>query len=218
MKKLLVSLLLVSSSAFASDCLSLYPNKIELKPKNTVELCSSFFVSMYDANNRAVIAVSEHLLQGSDVGKEERVNAFHSNSYVKNSPVPGEYLNTGYDKGHMAPAGDSASVEQMRETFLMTNMTPQEPTVNRDSWRMLEEQVRKEFARTNSDIWVLNIAIYQPTPKRIGKGIPVPSGYWKVVYLPSGTQFFYCDNKPNSKVVSMSSVDVVKLLENGGNF
>lgn len=218
MKKLLLSLAILSSSAFASDCSSLYPNSEPLQPKNTIELCSSFFVSMYDTNNRAVIAVSEHLLKGSDVGKEERVNAFHANPALKNSPLPGEYLNTGYDKGHMAPAGDSASVEQMRETFLMTNMTPQLPTVNRDSWKLLEENVRKQFAKINADIWVLNIAIYQPNPSRIGKGIPVPSGYWKIVYLPTETQFYYCDNKPNAKVVTMSNVDVNKLLQNGGNF
>lgn len=218
---MLSTLILLSAFHFnshASSCPDLYPKKTELVPANTVEICNSFFVSRYDPNNRAVVLVSEKLTKGSDVGKETRVNAFHADSRTKNSPEPSEYVNTGCDKGHMAPAGDSASADQMHETFVMTNMTPQVPTLNRLSWKDLEENVRKQFSKANSDMWVVNIALYQPNSARIGKGIPVPTGYWKIVYVGSETQFYFAENKPNAKVVQMYNIDVDSLIKNSTNF
>lgn len=39
---------------------------------------------------------------------------------------PNDYTNSGYDRGHMAPAGDAvASQAGMDETFLLTNIAPQ---------------------------------------------------------------------------------------------
>ena len=217
-KLILCSLiLLLSISVSASDCPGIYPDNTELTPVNTVELCSSFFVSRYSKEHRAVILVSEKLTKGSDVGKEERVNAFHADSRVVNSPTPSEYLNTHHDKGHMAPAGDSASPDQMHDTFLMTNMTPQEPTLNRQSWRILEENVRKQFKEVQADMWVVNIATYHSNPDMIGS-IPIPVGYWKIVYSPGKVDYYYANNKPQAVVMKMQRVDVQKLIQDAGKF
>jgi endonuclease G len=66
-----------------------------------------------------------------------------------------DYRNSGYDRGHMAPAGDfKRSREAMSETFLLSNMTPQRPSLNRGMWERLEEQVRS-LARSHGSIWVV---------------------------------------------------------------
>ena len=72
----------------------------------------------------------------------------------------------------------------------MTNMTPQEPTVNRISWRMLEANVR-----TMPATYIVTGAIYTGSTKTIGKhNVPVPTGYYKIVYLKDGTIKAYVAN------------------------
>jgi endonuclease G, mitochondrial len=218
-KSILSSILLtVSICASASDCPDLYPNQVELQPQDTVELCSSFFISRYSKDHRAVILVSEKLTKGSDVGKEERINAFHADTRVPSSPTPSEYLNTHHDKGHMAPAGDSASPEQMHETFLMTNMTPQNKNLNEVPWRLLEDKVRKQFVASGLDMWVVNVAVYSPGYLSIGKGIPIPEGYWEIVYSADKVNYYYGKNEDGQKIIEVQDVDVQKLIQDAGKF
>lgn len=219
MKKSILSLALFVSLSASANCPDLYPPTVKIPVlENTVELCNSFFVSIFDTNNKAVLVSSEHLTDHSSLGSVLRVNAFHADPRVKNSPKPSDYSGTGYDQGHMAPAADSANSDQMRETFLMTNMTPQEPTLNRISWKTLEENTRKQFAKIRGDMYVMNIAIYRPGAHRVGNGIPVPAGYWKIVYTASGTRYFYADNTPHAQVKEVGATDVSKLIKNSQNF
>ena len=145
MKKLLLAFLLVTAGvgfctvSHASNCPQLYADK-PIEVKGTVELCNTFFVSLYDKQNQRVILVAEHLKPNKD--SVPRNDQFHSDARIGHQPNPSQYANTGYDKGHMAPAGDASSIKEMYETFLMTNMTPQKPLLNRMAWRMLEEHTR----------------------------------------------------------------------------
>jgi endonuclease G len=219
MKKLLLALTVVfAASVFASDCRNLYPNiKIPVLP-NTIELCNSFYVTIFDTNNNGVIFVSEHLT-GKNVGSATRVNAFKIDRRLgKSGPTLEDYTGSNYDKGHMVPAADSSNSVQMKDTFLLSNMTPQEASLNRNSWRILEEKIRKSFLKSTGDAHVLTIAVYHPISKRIGKNIPVPSGYWKIVIRDFRTQYFYADNVPNAKVIEASGIDITNLIINAQNF
>jgi len=212
MKKLIIGAsLILSSMVYAGGCDNLYPNAKPVEVPNTVELCNSFYVSRFDTNNRATIATYE-LLSKAKTGKVARVNAFRADTRVKNSPAPQEYVNTGYDKGHMAPAADASTDQEMSETFLMTNMTPQEPTLNEQSWRLMEAAIRKQFDAGTKDLHILTIAVYDfNTAKRVGKGVPVPTGYYKVVYGDT-IDYYFAENKPNAKVTKYSRIDIEKVL------
>ena len=213
MKKLLTSFLIVLSSTVYAGCQQNYPKELSIVVPNTVELCSSFYVSIYDTNHKSVVFVSEKLSKDSTVGSATRVNAFQRDRRVgKDGATNSDYIGSGFDRGHMAPAADASDSAQMKETFLLTNMTPQEPTLNRNAWKKLEERVRKIRQTRNEDMWVLNIAIYPNEPKYIGNSIPVPSGYWKIVYTKDANFYYYVDNKPYATVLSVSAVDVNKLL------
>lgn len=209
MKNLLL-ILLFPINVFASNCPQLYPNN-PIEVSGTVELCNSFYVSLYDKQNQRVILVSEHLRHGS-VGSVERVNQFHSDSRIGRNPSPSQYIDTGYDKGHMAPAGDASNTKEMYETFLMTNMTPQKPTLNRDAWRMLEEHTRTLFSKSKSDMFVVNIAMYNSN-NRIN-GISIPTGYWKIIFVDGSTFYYYADNVNNAPVVQKPRVAINSLLPN----
>jgi len=214
MKKLLLSFLLIGAgmgvcvTSQASSCPDLY-NVTPIEVKGTVELCNTFFVSLYDKGNHRVIVVAEHLKHGS-IGSAERLNQFHSDDRIGKNPSPTQYSNTGFDKGHMAPAGDSSNAAEMYQTFLMTNMTPQKPTLNREAWRMLEEHTRTLFTQSKSDMYVVNIAVYAGNNKM--NGIPVPTGYWKIITVDGATTYYYADNVDKAPVVQKPRVTIESLL------
>ena len=61
-----------------------------------------------------------------------------------------DYRGSGYDRGHLVPSADSNSSRlENSETFLMTNMAPQHPDLNRKIWRMLEDKARKIALKEN---------------------------------------------------------------------
>lgn len=58
--------------------------------------------------------------------------------------VTQDYAHSGYDRGHMCPAGDSRwSAQAMKESFYMTNICPQHPNLNGGDWHELEQSCRR---------------------------------------------------------------------------
>ena len=211
LKAVLASMLVAVGSIAAASCPSLYPNNVPLNVASTIELCNSFFVVRYDVERHASVLTSEIV---RPIEAPSRVNAFHADPrepYV----TPSDYARTGYDKGHMTPSGDATTAQEMAETFAMTNMTPQQPTVNRESWKDLEEQIRHRVQQIGKPVYVITGAVYSQPLKFIGHNndIPVPSGYYKVVYYPDGIQTFYANNVPNSPVLPYTG-NIQKLLTN----
>ena len=205
MKKLLLTFLLCNS-AFAGNCDYLYPKSKELAVTGTVELCNSFYVSRFDALAHKVILTSEVVRPSRDLVK--RTNDFRADYRVPYPVSPKQYLNTGYDRGHMVPAADATSEKEMHETFFMTNMTPQEPTLNRKSWKNLEERIRQNSTNLKLDLVVVTGAVYEAQPKLVNK-IPVPQAYYKVVFFPDGkTDAYYAPNIKDSVVKPTSIKDI----------
>jgi endonuclease G len=207
MKKLLalIALLFISSqpAQAASNCPNLYPNGKEIVVPNTVELCSEFFVTVFDTKNNANVFSSE--ITTPRTNKVARKNDFRADKRVPKGPTPEDYTNSGYDRGHMTPAADSNSDKQMSETFLMTNMTPQLPSVNRVAWRMLEDRVRSvPFTH------VITGAVYKYPAKTIGKNkVPVPVALYKIAYFASGNvAVYYVDNIDKATVRTMPIEDI----------
>ena len=127
-------------------------------------------------------------LLGEEVqGEEPRSNDFCADPDVKGSATPEDYRYTGYDRGHMAPAGDMKwDPEAMRQSFLMTNMCPQAPELNRGAWKKLEEKCRARAMADSAIIVVCGPIFDGPEPKmRLGDtGVAVPDRFFKVVLMP----------------------------------
>jgi endonuclease G len=203
MKNLIALFLLFATPAYASDCANLYPNGKEIVVPKTVELCSEFFVTVFDTEHNANVFSSE--IATPRTNKIARKNDFRADKRIPNGPTPDDYTNTGYDRGHMTPAADSNSDKQMSETFLMTNMSPQLPTVNRVAWRLLEERTRAvPFT------YVITGAVYTYPAKTIGKNkVPVPVALYKVVYLQKGEKtIYFVDNIDKATVSTISEADL----------
>ena len=117
--------------------------------------------------------------------------------------LPSDYTRSGYDRGHLAPAADfKFSQRIMRETFFMSNITPQAPQFNRGIWSDLENQVRI-WARRDNGLYVVTGPVLKPGLPTIGKAneVSVPAKFYKVI--------LYC-NKPTIRMIGF-------LLNNEGS-
>ena len=94
-----------------------------------------------------------------------------------------DYANSGWTKGHMACAGDFHWDEDaMKETFYLTNICPQDKTLNAGDWNYLEKKVRS-WAKKHGSVWVVSGPIAGSGKYgRIGeRGVEIPDAFFKAV-------------------------------------
>jgi len=116
-------------------------------------------------------------------GEIERTDNFRPDtSILTGSATPGDYRGSGFDRGHLAPAGDMKwSREAMSQSFLMSNMSPQLPAFNRGIWRRLETEVRN-WALEKDSLYVITGPLFTAGDSLIGaNGVGIPGHYFKVL-------------------------------------
>lgn len=101
------------------------------------------------------------------------------------SATPDDYKGSGYDRGHLAPAGDMAySAVTMKESFFMSNMSPQNPSFNRGIWNSMEENVRSVAGKCDCLYVVTGPVLEKPASEYASIGaneVSVPEFYYKVM-------------------------------------
>lgn len=116
--------------------------------------------------------------------EEERTDNFREDKDVTSgSALPEDYKKSGYDRGHLCPAGDMAwSETTMSESFYMSNMSPQKPAFNRGIWKTLETDVR-EWAKVEEELYIVAGGVLQPGLETIGtkNKVAIPKLYYKVI-------------------------------------
>lgn len=97
-----------------------------------------------------------------------------------------DYMRSGYDRGHQCPAADNRwSQEAMNQSFLLTNICPQSPKLNKYEWNRLESQCR-DWANEYGSVYIVCGPLFSVSShKRIGQSvkIPVPSAFFKVILV-----------------------------------
>jgi len=115
----------------------------------------------------------------------KRTNDFRSDpGIVGGSANPEDYIRSGYDRGHLAPAADMHwSTNVMSESFFMSNMSPQTPGLNRNTWACAEEFTRDVAIREGSVFVVSGPVVTNQAPRVIGRNkVVVPDAFYKVIY------------------------------------
>lgn len=94
----------------------------------------------------------------------------------------GNYKKSGYDKGHLCPAGDRRFTKEAHdETFLTSNISPQEHKFNAGVWNRLEQKVRY-WAKKNDGVFVITGGVLKDNLKAIGdENVSVPNQFYKVI-------------------------------------
>ena len=115
----------------------------------------------------------------------DKAAGFSADPNVPGCPSPSDYTHSGYDRGHMAPAGDMKWKQSaINQSFYMTNICPQAGELNRGAWKKLEEKCRQKAA-ADSAIVIVCGPIFTPgvDHETIGYDtrIPVPDKFFKVI-------------------------------------
>lgn len=92
------------------------------------------------------------------------------------------YKNSGYTKGHLCPAADRiASKDDYNETFLTSNISPQNYEFNAGVWNRLEQKVRY-WATKNDGLYVVTGGVLTEGLETIGfEDVAVPKYFYKVL-------------------------------------
>ena len=110
-------------------------------------------------------------------------NQFVPDRKVKNnSALTGDYTKSGYDRGHMLPAGDfKCCQELMNETFFMSNIAPQVPDFNRGIWENIESRVRG-WAVRDEELFIVTGPVLRKGLPTIGRynSVAVPEFFYKI--------------------------------------
>jgi endonuclease G len=144
-----------------------------------------------------------------------------------------DYRNSGYDRGHLVASANQREVEvQNSETFLLSNMSPQHPDLNRRIWKDLEEAVRELNSKSNIyETYVIcgPIFDFNKLVKTIGSEddngvtLPVPHAYFKSVLTENSRGAlnmwsFIIPNKASSKPIEDFLVPTTQVEKYSGLF
>lgn len=102
-----------------------------------------------------------------------------------------DYLNSGFDRGHLVSSANQIATQiQNSETFLLSNMSPQNPSFNRGVWKKLENAVRTLSDKKNIlETYVISGPLFLfdteikviASTKNDGVTLPIPHAYFKSI-------------------------------------
>ena len=112
------------------------------------------------------------------------------------------YKGSGYDRGHLCPAGDRRFSEVAYvETFYTSNVSPQNREFNAGIWNRLEQQVR-QWCRRYGDLYIVTGGVLNDDLPEIGEeGVEVPEYFYKIIYSPSQDQKIISFLIPNKEQI-----------------
>jgi len=177
---------------------------IESNGKRTpcdIVLDKKYYNICYNYDLKGALFVS-YLLSGDTVNA---VNIINRPSFYEDKSLPKEYESrssdyrgSGYDRGHLASdASFDYSQDSLKSVYVMSNIIPQYPSVNRYSWSDTEDEERM-LAVKYGEVEVIIGVVYDDNPQRIGADfIAVPAAFYKTIFSADGSQVcYYYDNIP----------------------
>lgn len=185
MKTLLLSFILFLSSVLFAQ--------LELPKYNETDTIIKHFAYTLSYNSKYKQAnwVAYLLTREETKSIYSRGNNFCADPLLNGTDFSIDYYKSGYDRGHLAPAGDMGFSEiAMNESFYYTNMSPQLPRFNRGVWKSLETQVRN-WAIEYDSLYVVTGPIFSDSMKVIGPHqVAVPNAYYKVLLQKRNGEWF----------------------------
>lgn len=177
---------------------------------------------VYSEEHEQAVWVAYELTDPETRGPEERASGFYEDPAVSTgSATDADYAGSGFDRGHLAPAGDMTwSPKAMVESFYYSNMSPQQPSFNRGIWKKLETMVRAWGQQYESVFVVTGPVLEAGTPVIGPNKVSVPSYYYKVVFRQSGTDCktigFLMPNASSSEPILSFSVTIDEIERRTG--
>jgi endonuclease G len=165
------------------------PPVVEKHPMQRA-LCYDAFAILHSGESKTAVFVAQKLNRASIADADEkRTNRFFPDARLRSAEraTLDDYKGSGFDRGHLAPAGDMPTAKAMAQSFSLANMVPQAPEHNRGVWaKTVEAATRKYVSRATGDVYVITGPVYVPSIAEslsIGRGeVRVPKFLFKLVY------------------------------------
>ena len=155
--------------------------------------------------------VAYELTKEEALGDNPRKDKFAQDKRANGAQATKEdYRNSGWDRGHMAPAGDMKwDIKAMDETYYFTNICPQNHELNNGDWKELEEKCR-DWALEYGNVYIAcgPIVLNNEHGKLGESRVVIPDKFYKVVLLRKGGEYhgagfiFHNPPKRNSRLSS----------------
>lgn len=152
-------------------------------------LCNQEYAVYHSGARLTPVWSAEHL---TDEAVAKAHDLQRVNDFREDERIPSQYRSwltdfrgSGLDRGHCAPNGDFDNPQAASESFLLSNMIPQNRDLNRGLWERIEVATRF-LAKESGDAYIVTGPLFEETanPPHAGR-VPVPSHIWKLIYLPS---------------------------------
>lgn len=158
--------------------------RITTYPHPLLVLTNLGYIAAYDESRKDPAWVCYRLNKVASLIAPPRPQSFSTDARTKAKVKSADYTGTGYDRGHMAPNYGIAVCYQGQaqlETFLMSNIIPQKPNLNRKVWEHLEEREIKTYAQNFGTVWIITGPVFDKQPARLSSGIAVPAKCFKII-------------------------------------
>ncbi len=160
------------------------------KPQAVYERVREAYVLAQDGRLKISLWVQYELSQQDLQGTATRTDNFRADTSIPfgyRSELS-DYSSSGFDRGHMAPAGDMKRSEQvMSESFFLSNMVAQVGSgFNRHIWKYLEDAVRG-WVEQRGTLTIITGPVFAVEGGRvsyqvIGNGhVAVPTHFYKII-------------------------------------
>jgi endonuclease G, mitochondrial len=178
--------LVTATQADANTCAHVAPHGVpQITLSNSQIICRRGYVLQHDNLARIPAWVSYTLSREQTLACAPRPDRFEPDPALRPDQRAdvSDYRRSGYDQGHMAPNADlSWDPQVQRESFYLSNITPQLPGLNRGLWRELEGIIRAwAYERGSLTIYVGPIYNRQSTHTIGVNRVVVPDAFFKVV-------------------------------------
>ena len=186
MRRIYMSLIAVLLSVSGETCTRNINIEIPKSKKHIQEqiIIHTGYVTSYNSDWLIPNWVAYELTTEEAQGEFPRKGSFCPDPDVKGpTAVSKDYSNSGWDRGHMAPAGDMKwSEKAMYESHYLSNVCPQNRELNGGLWMHLEQAIRN-WAVEDGKIYIACGPIMDENPQTIGlyNRVSIPKAFFKVV-------------------------------------
>jgi endonuclease G, mitochondrial len=217
-----LALALGSAPACAQDaCPALFADSqtpVLTNPKlasRATPLCFEAFAVLHSGVTRTPLYAAEHLTRASVAAARAvaRDDSFHEETRLPEDQRASleDYVRSGFDRGHLAPAGDMPTVSAQAESFSLANIVPQNRVLNRGLWADIEESTRRLATRRGSLFVVTGVIFSGDAVQQIKGGVLVPTQLFKALYDPaSGEAGAYLVRNADTRDWRALSVDALR--------